>query len=191
MRLRMVLVCCVVASVAACGFGRPSVVHSEYDDQTGKLKTMTRDSNGDGRIDEWVFMDGVTAIRGEFDKDFDGKLDRWEYYKDGKINALVKVGTSVRKNGKEDAWAYSDANGQIVRIEISSKQDGKITRREYYENGNLVRAEDDTKGTGRPDKWETYAGGALATVGFDSNGDGKVDRLLTYGPNGVTSSRPK
>lgn len=191
MRLTHLLVVCLAICTGACGSADPGPVKADYDKQTGKLKTLTRDVNLDGRPDEWVYWDGAVAIRGEFDKDLDGKLDRWEYYGEGKVTKVIKVGTSVQKNGKEDAWAYSGPDGQVARVEISAKQDGKITRWEHYEAGKLVRAEEDTKGTGQPDKWETFTGGSLATLGFDSNGDGKVDRLLTYGPNGVTVTRPK
>lgn len=190
MRPTHLLVICLAVCAGACGSADPSPVKADYDPQTGKLKTMTRDLNGDGKIDEWVYWNGAVAIRGEFDKDLDGKLDRWEYFADGDVTKLTKVGISIKKNGKEDAWAYSGSDGQVARLEISAKQDGKITRWEYYEGGKLVQAEEDTKGTGKPDKWETFTGGSLATLGLDADGDGKIDRLLTYGPNGVTVTRP-
>jgi len=55
-------------------------ISPEYDQATGKLKLLKYDSNGDGTVDTWSYMDGARVVRIEIDKDQDGKIDRWEYY---------------------------------------------------------------------------------------------------------------
>ena len=153
-----------------------------YSQQTGRLSSLAFDSNHDGKLDTWSYMDGARALRIEMDRDGDGKLDRWEYY--GPENTLTKVGFSRANDGRVDAWAFAGPDGQLARVEVSTRRDGKITRTEYYEHDTLVRAEEDSQSTGRIDKWETYANGALATVSIDTARSGRPDRRIIYGPNG-------
>jgi hypothetical protein len=160
----------------------------EYDQNTGKLRLLKYDANGNGTIDTWSYMDGARVIRIEIDSNEDGKIDRWEYY--DQQGVLTKVGFSRSGAETPDAWAYSAPNGRVDRVEISSQADEtKIDRWEHYDLegptrpdgfGRLLRAEADTNGDGIPDRWETYEDGQLAAVEFDENGDGVRDRRLTY-----------
>jgi hypothetical protein len=150
-----------------------------YDKTTGKLTSLTYDSNHNGKIDTWADMDGARPVETRIDSNEDGKIDRWEYY-DGQ-GQLAKVGFSRKENGKPDAWAFSGAGGRVERIEISSTADiKKIDRWEHYSEAGLASAEEDTNADGVIDKWETYEAGAVKSVAFDENGDGKPDRRLTY-----------
>ena len=72
-----------------------------------------------------------------------------------------------------------------MKIDISTRRDGKVTRTEHYEQDHLVSAEEDTDEDGKTDKWETYEGDHLATVAFDTTHRGTPDRKLIYGPNGT------
>jgi hypothetical protein len=152
-----------------------------YDPTTGKLQLLKYDSNGNGSVDTWSYMDGARVVRIEIDTDEDGKIDRWEYY-DGQ--KLVKVGFSRQQDGKEDAWSFAGPNGSVARIEISTRRDGKVTRTEYFEANHLVRAEEDTNDDGTMDKWETYEDERLASVAFDTAHRGRPDRRLVYGAGG-------
>jgi len=127
------------------------------DTKTGKLQLLKYDSNGNGTVDTWSYMDGVRILRIEIDADEDGKLDRWEHY--GADQKLEKVG-------------------------LSPSGDGKATRTEWHEQDVLVRAEEDTDEDGRTDKWETYENGRLTAVAFDTLHRGTPDRRLIYGPDG-------
>ena len=49
-----------------------------YDPFTRRLVQMSADQNGDGRFDQWTFLDGNRPLRGESDADGDGRIDRWE-----------------------------------------------------------------------------------------------------------------
>ena len=64
----------------------------EYDKTTGKLTLLKYDSDGDGKVDTWSYMDGPRVMRIEIDKNEDGKIDRWEYYDANQ--KLEKIGTS-------------------------------------------------------------------------------------------------
>jgi hypothetical protein len=171
-----------------------------YDERTGRLKELTSDANGNGRIDTWIEMDGSRPVRSRIDRNEDGRLDRWEYYnQDGR---LTKVGFSRRDDGKPDAWAEPGADGRISRVLVSSTGDeSRIDRWESYipsaaseQPGalTLLSVEEDTNADGKPDKWEKYAGGQLHTAAFDENADGRPDRQLTYqgGALAVIESEP-
>jgi hypothetical protein len=173
---------------------------ASYDERTGRLKELTSDANGNGRIDTWTEMDGSRPVRSRIDRNEDGRLDRWEYYNpDGR---LTKVGFSRRDNGKPDAWAEPGADGRISRVLVSSTGDeARIDRWESYVPSpgseqpdalKLDAVEEDTNGDGKPDKWEQYAGGQLHTAAFDENADGRPDRRLTYqaGALAVIESEP-
>src|SRR5262249_16596029 len=54
----------------ACGGGSASRrITPEYDKKTGRLTLLKYDSNGDGRVDTWSYMDGARVVRIEIDKD--------------------------------------------------------------------------------------------------------------------------
>ena len=183
----------VVIGCSACG--NPdrerlkATTKATYDERTGRLKELTSDANGNGRIDTWTEMDGSRPIRSRIDRNEDGRMDRWEYY--GAGGRLVKVGFSRRDDGKPDAWAEPSPDGRISRVLVSSVGDEKkIDRWETYDPAtagggpesaqSLVAVDEDTNGDGRADRWEKYSAGQLQTASFDENGDGRIDRRLTY-----------
>ncbi len=155
----------------------------EYDENTGKLRLLKYDSNGNGKIDTWSYMDGARVIRIEIDSDEDGKIDRWEYY-DAQQH-LEKVGLSRAGDGKEDAWSFNRPDGSLDRIEVSTHRDGKVNRIERYQQNRLASAEEDDDGDGAFDKWETYDGDRLASVAFDTQHRGTPDRRLVYSADGA------
>jgi hypothetical protein len=155
----------------------------EYDKATGKLTLLKYDSNGNGKVDTWSYMDGARIVRIEIDKDEDGKIDRWEYY--GPDQKLEKIGSSRAQDGKEDAWSYLGPDGTIARIDVSTRRDGQVTRVEHYQGDVLVAAEEDGDEDGKMDTWETYEGDRLASIAFDTQHRGTPDRRLIYGPNGT------
>lgn len=180
------VVCCVLA--AACSDPETEQLKKTtiptYDKSTGKLKELTFDFNKNGKIDTWTEMDGARPVRARMDLDEDGTLDRWEYYD---VNAkLVKVGFSRRDDGKPDAWAFQNAQGQVERVEASSAYDEqKIDRWEIHKDGVLHTAEEDVDLDGVRDRWETYEAGVLKTAAFDEDRDGRPDRRLTYDTAGA------
>ena len=171
---------------ASCSDGErdrlKATTRATFDERSGRLKELTYDANGNGRVDTWTEMDGSRPIRSRLDRNEDGRIDRWEYY--DAAGQLVKVGFSRRDNGQPDAWAQPGPEGRIARVLVSSAADeSKIDRWESYDPGTpdlLTAAEEDTDHDGRPDKWETYSAGQLQMASFDENADGRADRRLTY-----------
>jgi len=158
------------------------LIQPVYDKSTGKLQLLKYDSNKNGVVDTWSYMEGARVVRIEIDKDEDGKIERWEYY--GPDQKIEKVGFSRSNDGKEDAWSYSGPDGKVDRIDVSTRRDGKVTRTEHYKNDVLASAEEDSDEDGQIDKWETYDGDHLASVAFDTMKRGRPDRRLIYGPGG-------
>ena len=157
-------------------------VQAVYDEQTGRLRQLTYDSNKNGKPDSISYMDGTTVLRVEIDQDEDGKVDRWEYY--GADRTLEKVGLSRANDGIVDQWAYRAADGTLAKMEISTKRDGKVQRTEVYEKGAVVGVEEDTNDDGAVDKWETYSGGTLTGLALDTTGAGHPTRRLVYASDG-------
>jgi hypothetical protein len=168
--------------LSACGDKSGNRIEPVYNKQTGELQLLKYDSDGDGKVDTWSYMDGTRILRIEIDKDEDGKIDRWEYY--GADQKLEKVGSSRANDGKIDTWSYPGPDGSIARIEVSTRHDGTMNRTEHYEHGVLVRAEEGSGRDGKIDKWETYQGRRIASVTFDTTHRGIPDRRLVYGSNG-------
>jgi hypothetical protein len=91
-----------VTSLAAAGCEQADPeaakrIQPVYDQQTGKLKLLKYDSNSDGKVDTWSYMDGARIVRIEIDKDGDDTIDRWEYY--SADQKLEKVGLSRSNDG--------------------------------------------------------------------------------------------
>ena len=180
--IRGLLFCALASAAAGCSSPKPSNIEPVYDKLTGKLQLLKYDSNGNGKVDTFSYMDGARVVRIEVDNDEDGQIERWEYY--DAAQKLEKVGMSLGNDGKEDAWSYAAPDGSIDRVDVSTRRDGKITRVEHYEKSMLVRAEEDSDEDGKPDKWETYGGGSLTSVAFDTIHRGTSDRRLIYGADG-------
>jgi hypothetical protein len=176
------LLFCALAFGAGCGAPEPANIEPVYDKLTGTLQLLKYDSNVDGKVDTWTYMDGKRVLRIEIDKDEDGKLDRWEYYDANQ--KLEKTGVSRANDGKEDAWEYAGPDGAIVRIDLSARRDGNVSRSEHYRKNSLVSAEEDSDGDGKADKWEVYDAGRLTSVAFDTLHRGTPDRRLMYAADG-------
>jgi hypothetical protein len=175
----------LVASLttAACNApdSRKRVIPS-YDAFTSQLIQLAADQNGDGRLDQWTYLDGGKPLRGEADSDGDGRIDRWEYFDAN--SALVRVGSSSRNDGIEDTWTAVVAGGE-TRIDHARHHDRQIDLREYFKAGVLVRAEEDTNADGRIDKWDRYENGVLREVAFDTTLQReRPDRRLRYDARG-------
>jgi hypothetical protein len=64
---------------------------------------------------------------------------------------------------------------ELIKQEIDSRLDGRISVWKSFKNGKLVRRDIDRKGSGQPDYWEHYEDGKLVRVERDDNGDGIPD----------------
>lgn len=181
---RSIQLCVLVSWALGCGVPSETKkdIQAVYDEQTGRLRQLTYDSNKNGKPDSISYMDGTIVLRVEIDRDEDGKVDRWEYY--GADRTLEKVGLSRANDGVVDQWAFRAADGTLAKMEISTRRDGKVQRTEVYEKGAVIGVEEDTNDDGAVDKWETYSGGTLTGVALDTTGTGRPTRRLVYAPDG-------
>lgn len=169
---------------AACsGEAERTTVTPSYDIYTSRLIQLSADQDGDGRIDQWTYLDGSRPLRGEKDLDGDGRIDRWEYF--GTQAELVKVGTSSRNDGIEDTWTQVARTNGEGRIDISVRRDRVIDRHQYYRGESLARVEIDSNADGRIDRWERYEQGVLREAQFDTSFTApRPDRRLLYDAQG-------
>ena len=150
-------------------------VTPSYNKDTGQLERITYDRNHDGKPDAWLSMKGTRVLMAQLDENYDGIIDRSEYYADRPADA-----TSAASAPGMPALPHSI----LERAEQATGNDGKVNRREWYENGQLARVEEDTIGTGRVNKWETWSAGGLQKLELDTKGTGRPDRRLTYPADG-------
>jgi hypothetical protein len=170
-------------AVAACGClleDQRRAVPS-YDTTTRQLIQLGGDLDGDGRLDQWTYLDGNRPLRGEADTDGDGRIDRWEYFDER--SQLTCVGLSSQNDGVEDSWSW--AAGDERRVDRSRARDRRIDRREFYRGERLIRAEEDGNGDGRIDRWDRYEDGVLREAAFDTSWAGnRPDHRLVYDARG-------
>ncbi len=72
-------------------------IGAEYNEETGRLELLTYDSNDNGTVDVWTYMDGTAVLRAEVDANEDGLIERWEYYERGlrrAVQAMLERGAS-------------------------------------------------------------------------------------------------
>lgn len=88
------------------------------------------------------------ALHEEADRDYDGRIDVWLNFVDGR---LAEEDVDTNHDGKPDVW-------------------------KFYVDGQLQRIRRDRNGDGKADVWEMYSKGRLDRVGVDETFDGHVDR---------------
>jgi hypothetical protein len=109
----------------------------EIDTNLDGIKDVVRTFNAKGE-----------ALHEEADSDYDGRIDVWLNFVDGR---LAEEDEDTNHDGKPDVW-------------------------KFYVNGQLQRIRRDRNGDGKPDQWEMYSKGRLDRVGTDETYDGHVDR---------------
>jgi hypothetical protein len=143
-----------ISETAGPGALKPNVrrVYKVYAESETRHKTLICreiDTNLDGIKDAVrTFNAKGEAQHEEADTDYDGRIDVWIDFVDGRMS-VEKIDTN--HDGKPDIW-------------------------KYYVNGRLSRIQRDTQFDGKPDIWEIYGKGHLERMGMDVNFDGHVDR---------------
>lgn len=152
-------------------------------DPSGRMIRLLYDQNGDKKADVvMIFYPNGTIQQAEADTDFDGKIDRWEYYSER--GQLLKEGSSRHGREQPDTWQHYDAKGNVVRREVDDDGDGKVDRTETFRAGALSAVGIDADGDGKIERWQTWSGGRVVSEELDTNGDGIGDRRLRYGADG-------
>ena len=182
--IRRVLAGAALGLAASCApTATTKTVNPSYDPYSGHLIQLTADQDGDGRVDQWTYLDGTRPLRGEKDIDQDGRIDRWEYF--GPQAELVSVGTSSRNDGIEDTWTRVTLVNGEGRVDLSLARDRHIDKRDYYTGDAITHAELDTNADGRVDRWDRYENRVLREVQFDTTFNAaRADRRLLYDPQG-------
>lgn len=142
-----------VAETAGPGALKPNVrrVYRVFGDETRHRVLVCReiDTNLDGIKDVVrTFNNKGEAVHEEADSDYDGKIDVWLKFVDGRI---AEEDVDTNKDGRPDVW-------------------------KFYVNGQLQRIRRDRNFDGKPDVWEIYTKGRLERMGVDETNDGHVDR---------------
>jgi len=153
---RVVLVAMLVLAGFTLAFAaqEPKATAKGAPQQQVKPKEVKIDRNYDGVIDRIESYDAKGVItRIETDTNGDGKMDEWVYYEEG---VPVKGEKDLNADGKPDTVLIYDVKGVIIRSEADANGDGKIDEWVYYEGNRPVRAEKDTNKDGKPDTWITY-----------------------------------
>ena len=114
-----------------------ALVCREIDTNLDGIKDVVRTFNAKGE-----------AMHEESDADYDGKIDVWLSFVDGR---LAEEDTDTNKDGKPDVW-------------------------KFYQDGQMTRIKRDRNFDGKPDVWEIYTKGRLERMGVDDSFDGHVDR---------------
>ena len=134
--------------IEADGDGDGRVDRWEYYRPDGQLDRLGTSSQADGREDTWVvqngnqlrvdvstrrdgvadrheFHDRGTLVRAEQDTNFDGRIDEWQQFTDGKLRELL-VDTS-QASGRPDRRLVYAQDGSLERIEADANRTGTFT----------------------------------------------------------------
>jgi hypothetical protein len=172
----------VAAAVAAGAYGYRTVglygdgpfasgYHRERDPKTGESLLVHESVTSQGRIRR--VMDQRFRLK-EVAVDADGDGIAESSTTPTAAN-IAGAGFSLAGDGVIDAWAFRNPAGELVRVEVSTKRNGKVDRWEHYRNNLMIKAEADTDGNGRPDRWQTYQEGILVDTIIDADEDGRPD----------------
>lgn len=143
-----------VSESAGPGALRPNVrrIFKTFGEGDARHKTLVCreiDTNLDGIKDVVrTFNPKGEALHEESDRNYDGRIDLWINFVDGR---LAQEDVDTNNDGKPDVW-------------------------KFYVNGQLQRIRRDRNFDGKADIWEIYARGRLERVGLDDSFDGHVDR---------------
>lgn len=143
-----------VSESAGPGALRPNVrrVFKTFGEGDARHKTLVCreiDTNLDGIKDVVrTFNPKGEALHEEADRNYDGRIDLWINFVDGR---LAEEDVDTNNDGKPDVW-------------------------KFYVDGQLQRIRRDRNFDGKPDIWEIYSRGRLERVGLDDSFDGHVDR---------------
>jgi hypothetical protein len=143
-----------VSETAGPGALKPNVrrvykVFGEGDTVRKTLICREIDTNLDGIKDVVrTFNDKGEAIHEESDRNYDGRIDVWINFVNGR---MAEEDTDTNNDGKPDLW-------------------------KFYVDGQLQRVRRDRNFDGKPDVWEIYTKGRLERMGLDDTYDGHVDR---------------
>ena len=153
------------------------------------LKTFRFDADGDGRKDvTWIYRDGRCIEMAE-DRNSDGILDCWVYYKDGYRYESATADDNF--DGKLDAWSHY-TNGLLVSARLDTDFNGIPDATSYFQHGQVIRCDWQPNGTNIVTLREICRNGLFFEEQRDTNWDGVFDVIVRYDAfqNPVTTNWP-
>ncbi len=143
-----------VSETSGPGAIKPNIrrVYKTFGEGDQRHKTLACrevDTNLDGIKDVVrTFNEKGEALHEEADRNYDGKIDVWINFVDGR---MTEEDVDTNGDGRPDVW-------------------------KFYVDGQMQRIRRDRNFDGKPDVWEIYTKGKLERVGTDETFDGHVDR---------------
>jgi hypothetical protein len=103
-------------------------VEENFEIPSGKKIKESVDTNNDGKMDDFYFYENNLLVREELSTKFDGKIDMWVLFNYNPDNTLKDCVIQKDNNGdgKPDEWHYTDSKRRVIKVEKSTKFDGKI-----------------------------------------------------------------
>lgn len=170
------------------------LVRREWDCDKKNKWDCIRDSKID-KIEYFDDKENRTMVAYDI-KDMDGRMDRWEYFENGRLD---KIGSDKNLDGKPDNWMIVDVDGETQGSIEDTDFDGindkfsffdkwaylnqrnHFDRDVFYRNKDLSILEFDINNNGEIDRWEYYnEEHKKLKVESDSNNDGKIDQWDYY-----------
>jgi hypothetical protein len=109
----------------------------------------------------------------EIDTNLDGLKDVVRFF--NAKGEASKENADTNFDGKLDSWA-TYVNGRMSEEDLDTNFDGAPDLWKIYVDGKLSRIKRDRNFDGKPDVWEIYTNGHLERMGLDDSYDGHVDR---------------
>jgi len=175
----------LVVALPALGADTPQLKFpvQYFYDQNEQLIRIEKDTNQDGRVDQWEFYAGdATPTRIEKDENFDGNVDLWQF---------LDAGTPIRQeqdrdhNGKIDLWIDLDAKGRPAVQREDTKGTGIADTTLYFKDGKRERLEIDPEGNGKINEISFYRDDRVVDRTLDRDEDGRPEVHATYGADGT------
>ena len=101
--------------------------------QAVKKPKKTVDTNYDGKMDDVYYYENDMLVKEELDTNYTGKPDMWVTFTYNPDNTFKECLIEKDNNGdgKPDEWHYTDSKRRVIKVEKSTKCDGKI---DYVKN---------------------------------------------------------
>lgn len=140
----------------------------------GALFRINHDRNFDGRLDEWVDVDGGRWIHRKADDNYNRSVDVEEDFSGQGL--ILTRRRDLDHDNQMDFTEFFDDEGRLLRAEHDTNKDGKPDVWKFFSNTIISRRETDVNFDGKADRFETYdAKGTLLEESIDTNFDGVVD----------------
>lgn len=135
------------------------------------------DRNDDGRPDEvWHYQKG-RAVRGTMDRNFDGRVDVWNYFNDAALYERTEEDNNF--DGKADSWGFYKF-GQMAAWQYDSDFNGQHDVTSTFRDGIVQQSDWRPNGSKTVTIREIYKHGAFVEELRDLNKDGQFDMQIKF-----------